>query len=215
MSKSLRYLALPPDAIIGLTNIELDVRERGKIVRRERTHNIVTNIGRQFLAEVIVSNAPAPTITRAQNTVIRYIGFGIGGSRQNSSIANNPPFSVDYPGANTQTDTDLTVTGLQRPVRVTAAPIWMKEIAAPSTFPTATSVRFTAIFTETDINYGGYASVPLSEIGLYTSAASPALPNGAAGAYPGAGGLMAAYDTFNTIHKSGIFSIEVRWEFRF
>lgn len=215
MSKSTRFLALPPDAIIGLTNIELDVRERGKIVRRERTHNIVTNIGRQFLAEVIVSDVAAPSITRHQNTVIRYIGFGIGGSRQNSSIANNPPFSVDYPGSNTQTDTDLTVTGLQRPVRVTAAPLWMREIVAPSTFPTATSVRFTAIFSETDINYGGYASVPLSEIGLYTSAADPSLPNGASGAYPGAGGLMAAYDTFNTIHKSGIFSIEVRWEFRF
>lgn len=215
MSKSVRYLALPPDFIIGRTNIEIDVRERGKLVRREQTHNIVTNIGRQFLAEVIVSDVAAPGLTRHQNTVIRYIGFGIGGDRQNSSIANNPPFSVDYPGSNTQTDTDLTVTGLQRPVKVTSAPLWMTEIAAPATWPTATSVRFTAIFSETDINFGSYASVPLSEIGLFTSAADPALPNGASGAYPGAGGLIAAYDTFNTIHKSGVFSIEVRWEFRF
>lgn len=216
MSQSARrFLTLPPDAIIGLVNIELDVRERGKIVQRERTHNIVTNIGRQFLAEVIVSDAPAPTITRHQNTVVRYIGFGIGGNRQNSSIANNPPFSTDYPGANTQTDIDLTVTGLQRPVKVTNVPLWMREITAPSTFPTATSVRFTSIFTETDINFGSYLSVPLSEIGLYTSAANPALPNGASGVYPGAGGLMIAYDTFNTVHKSGLFSVEVRWEFRF
>jgi len=210
-----KFLMLPPDAIIGLVNIELDVRERGKIVQRERTHNIVTNIGRQMLAEVIVSDTPAPVITRHQNTVIRYIGFGIGGSRQNSSIANSAPFSTDYPGVNTQTDTDLTVTGLQRPVKVTSAPLWVREITAPSTFPTATSVRFTAIFSETDINFGSYASVPLSEIGLFTSAADPALPNGASGVYPGAGGLMAAYDTFNTIHKSGLFSIEVRWEYRF
>lgn len=216
MSRSAKkFLRLPPDAIVGLVNIELDVRERGKVVQRERTHNIVTNIGRQFLAEVIVSDAPAPTITRHQNTVVRYIGFGIGGNRQNSSIANAPPFSTDYPGANTQTDTDLSVTGLQRPVRVTSAPLWMREITAPATFPTATSVRFTSVFIETDINYGSYASVPLSEIGLYTSAADPSLPNGASGAYPGAGGLMIAYDTFNTIHKSGVFSIEVRWEFRF
>ncbi len=216
MSRSARkFLTLPPDAIIGLVNIELDVRERGKIVQRERTHNIVTNIGRQFLAEVIVSDAPAPTIVRHQNTVVRYIGFGIGGSRQNSSIASSAPFSVDYPGVNTQTDTDLTVTGLERPVRVTAAPVWMREITAPATFPTSTSVRFTTVFIETDLNYGAYASVPLSEIGLFTSAADPALPNGTSGAYPGAGGLMIAYDTFNTIHKSGVFSIEVRWEFRF
>lgn len=216
MSKSARkFLTLPPDFIAGLFNIELDVRERGKIVQRERTHNIVTNIGRQFLAEVIVSDTPAPTITRHQNTVVRYIGFGIGGSRQNSSIATNPPFSIDYPGVNTQTDTNLAVTGLQRPVKVTSAPLWMREITAPATFPTATSVRFTAVFSETDINFGSYASVPLSEIGLFSSAASTALPNGASGVYPGAGGLMFAYDTFNTIHKSGLFSIEVRWEFRF
>jgi len=197
------------------TNIHLLLKRNGYVVQEERTHNIVTNIGRQFLAEVIVSTAAAPVIARQQNTVIRYIGFGIGGNRQNSSIAANAPFSTDYPGTNVATDTDLTVTGLERPVRVSAAPVWMKEIVAPPTWPTATSVRFTAVFSETDLNYGAYASVPLSEIGLFTSAASPALPNGAAGAYPGAGGLMAAYDTFNTIHKSGAFSIEVRWEFRF
>ena len=220
MSKNIKDLArrlfqLAPDDVVALHNVDITVRERGKVVQREQSHNIVTNIGRQFLAEVIASDASAPAIVRHQNTVVRYMGFGIGGARQLSSLANNPPFSVDYPGANTQTDTDLTVTGIQRPVRVTAAPTWMKEIAAPSTFPTATSVRFTAEFVEAEINYGGYASVPLSEIGLYTSAADPALPNGAAGVYPGAGGLMIAYDNFNPIHKTGAFSIEVQWEFRF
>lgn len=214
MSKK-RFLTFP-DAIIGLVNIEIDVRERGKIVQRERTHNIVTNIGRQFLAEVIVSDTPAPVITRHQNTVVRYCGWGIGGNRQVSpSISDVPPLSVDYPGSNTQTDTDLTVSGLQRPVRVTAGPLWMREIAAPATFPSATSVRFVSTFSETDLNYGPYISIPLSEIALFTSAADPSLPNGASGVYPGAGGLSCAYDTFNTINKTGLFSIEVRWEFRF
>ena len=220
MSKNIKDLArrlfqLAPDDIVALYNVTLTKRERGKIVQREESHNIVTNIGRQFLATVIVSNTSSPVITRAQDTVVRYIGFGVGGARQLSSIANSPPFSVDYPGANTQTDTDLTVSGIQRPVRVTSAPTWMKEIAAPASFPTATSVRFTADFVEADINYGTYASVPLSEIGLYTSAADLALPNGAGGAYPGAGGVMIAYDNFNPIHKTGAFSIEVQWEFRF
>lgn len=216
MKKTRKTFVLPPEAIIGLVNIEIDVRERGKIVQRERTHNIVTNIGRQFLAEVIVSDTPSPVITRHQDTVVRYCGWGIGGNRQVSpSISDNPPFSVDYPGLNTQTDTDLTVSGLQRPVRVTVAPLWMREIASPATFPSATSVRFVTNFSETDLNYGAYASVPLSEIGLFSSAADPSLPNGASGAYPGAGGLILAYDTFNTINKTGLFSIEVRWEFRF
>lgn len=211
-----RFLTLAPDSIIGLVNIDIDVFERGKIVQRERSHNIVTNIGRQFLSEVIVSDTPSPTISRHQDTVVRYCGWGIGGNRQVSpSIANNTPFSTDYPGSNTQTDTDLTVSGLQRPIRVTGAPLWMREIAAPATFPTATSVRFVTSFSETDLNYGSYASVPLSEIALFSSAANPALPNGASGSYPGAGGLILAYDTFNTINKTGVFSVEVRWEFRF
>lgn len=214
--KKKRFFTLPPESIIGLVNIEIDVRERGKIVQRERTHNIVTNIGRQFLAEVIVSDTPSPLVTRHQDTVVRYCGWGIGGNRQVSpSISDVPPLSVDYPGLNTQTDTDLTVSGLQRPVRVTAAPLWMREIASPATFPTATSVRFVTTFSETDLNYGPYISVPLSEIGLFSSAANPSLPNGASGVYPGAGGLILAYDTFNTINKTGLFSIEVRWEFRF
>lgn len=204
-----------PDVVVGVFNIQIDVRERGKLVQREETHNIVTNIGSQFLARTIVSSTAAPTITRHDDSVVRYIGFGIGGHRQNSPIADAAPFSVDFPGVNTQTDTDLTVSGLQRPCTVIAAtPQWMTEIAAPATFPTATSVQFTAVFSETDIN-DGYASVPLSEIGLFTSAADTTLPNGASGAYPGSGGLMIAYDTFNTIHKSGIFSLEVRWQFRF
>ena len=147
---------------------------------------------------------------------LQHLAHGIGGNRQVSpSISDVPPLSIDYPGVNTQTDVDLTISGIQRPVRVTAAPLWMREIAAPPTFPSATSVRFVTVFSETDLNYGGYTSIPLSEIGLFTSAADPSLPNGAAGAYPGAGGLIVAYDTFNTINKTGLFSIEVRWEMRF
>lgn len=203
-----------PETVQARTNIEIVVRERGKIVQRESTHNIVTNIGRQFLCETIVSSVAAPGIVRGQNTVVRYMAFGIGGHRQNSSSADAVPYSTDYPGLNTQTDTDLTVSGLQRPVR-TAAGVWMKEIAAPASFPTATSVQFDAVFSSTDINYGSYAAVPLSEIGLYSSAADPTLPNGASGIYPGVGGLILAYDTFNTIHKTGLFSIHVSWQWRF
>lgn len=208
------------------SNIELIVRERGKIIQREETHNIVTNIGRQFLAETITpaTLGPGAAFTRTQNQIVRYIGFGIGGDLQTASSASAAPYSTDYPGTNVQTDTDLAISGLERPAAVSGTintpgvpspAVWMNEIATPGTFPTATTTRFVALFTELHINFGTYASVPLSEIGLYRGDADVTLPNGTSGAYPGSGGLILAYDTFNTIQKTGLFSIEVRWEFRF
>lgn len=196
------------------SNISLIFRERGKIVCRRETKNIVTNIGRLYMARVITASAfPTPsTFTRTNDNVIRYIGFGIGGNRQTSPLASTPPMSTDYPGTNTQTDTDLTVTGLERPVRVTAAPLWMQQIAAPGTFfdpPSPVATRFIALFSETEISYGGYSSVPLSEIGLFLSSADSTLANGGVG-----GGHIAAYDVFDSIHKTGQWSVEVRWEWR-
>lgn len=210
-------------------NLEIDlIDERGdrslwhkrEKIQTQRTHNIVTNTGRQFLAETITPASLGPSsFVRTQDTVVRYIGFGIGGTRQTSSTAAASPYSDAYPtgyaGTNLQTDTDVTVAGLERPVQVTNAPLWMREIATPGTFPTAQSTRFIATFSAADINFGSFTSVPLSEIALFKSSADPALPNGSAGAYPGAGGHAIAYDTFNTIQKTGLFSIEVRWEWRF
>jgi len=209
-------------------NLEIDLYERGKRRRwHQRTHNIVVNSGRQFICETITPQSLTPGgFTRHQNHVVRYVGFGIGGTRQNSGSASASPYSDVYPLGyeylggphNAQTDIDVTVSNLERPVSVTdyAAPnpAWLKEIVAPGTFPTATSTRFIALFSVSDINWGGFTSVPLSEIGLYTSAANPELPNGAAGTYPGAGTSLVAYDTFDTVHKTGVFSIEVRWEMR-
>lgn len=206
------------------SNLEIIVRERGKRVLREcrKVHNIYTNIGRQFICEVITASS-FPTSTsfvRTQNDVVRWIGFGIGGNRQSSSSASSPPFSTDYAGTNVQTDSDLTVSGLERPIAVTGIAgipptgTYVKQVLAPGTFPSATFVEYIALFTETDLNFGPFTSVPLSEIGLFKGAADPTLPNGTVGAYPGPGGHILAYDNFNTVQKSGLFSIEVHWQLR-
>lgn len=201
-------------------NLEIDLFERGKRRRwHQRTHNIVVNTGRQMICEVITPSSLGPgTFVRTQDTVVRYMGFGIGGTRQNNPTAFATPYSDTFPagygGTNVQTDVDVTVARLERPVKVTNAPLWLKEIATPGTFPTAQSTRFIAIFDQSDINFGGFTSVPLSEIGLYKSSADPTLPNGSAGTYPAAGGHLMAYDTFDSFAKTGGFSIEARWEFR-
>ena len=208
-------------------NLQIDLFERGK--RRphysSRTHNIIVNTGRQFFCEVITPQSlGSGSFVRHQDTVVRYIGFGIGGTRQNSPDASASPYSDLYPAGydyapagthNAQTDDDVTVSILERPVQVTADPLWMRQISTPGTFPTGQQTTFIATFASADINIGSFTSVPLSEIDLFKSSADPSLPNGSAGSYPGAGSHLVAYDTFDTLHKTGSFSIQVQWTFRF
>lgn len=203
-------------------NLEVLVHTRaGWLRHHQRTHNIVTNTGRQFLAESITASLFGPgTFVRHRDEVIRYIGFGIGGNRQTNPAAGSSPLADAYPagygGTNTQTDVDVTVAGLERPVLVSLGPdLWMKEVVAPGTFPTPLQTTFIATFGQTEINVGPHAAMPLSEIALYTSGADPALPNGSAGPYPGAGGYAVAYDNFNDLQKTGLFDIQVRWTWRF
>lgn len=202
-------------------NLEIDLYDRGKRkCVHSRTHNIVVNTGRQMILENITpATLFSGGFTRTQNTVVRYIGFGIGGYMQNSANAAASPYSDAYPagygGTNTQTDNDVTVARLERPIRVAAAPTFMKQISTPGTFDYSTAQKstFIAVFDRADINYGSFTSMPLSEIGLYKSSADPALPNGGAGAYPGGTGHLIAYDTFDPIHKTGGLAITVRWTF--
>lgn len=204
-------------------NLQISVEDRGKSkIWHHRTHNIVVNTGEQFMAEVITpaTLGPSGSFTREQDNIIRYIGFGIGGTRQNSSDASASPLSDTYPagydGGNSQTDTDPTVAQLERPVLVTTGPdLFMQEISTPGTFAAFNETTFIAVFSRTEINVGAFTSVPLSEIGLYLNSADPTLPNGGAGAYPGGTGHLAAYDTFDSISKTGGFQITVRWTWRF
>jgi len=211
-------MRLQEDVPIRL-NLAIDlIYPDGSVAEYHRNHNIITNTGRQFMAELITASSFAgPSFVRHNNDVVRYIGFGIGGSRQTASSPSVPPLSTSYPGATPglQTDTDVTVAIMERPVQVVGDPLWMREVSTPGTFPTTESTRFITTFSQTDINFGSFSSVPLSEIGLYKSGADSSLPNGTLGAYPGVAGELIAYDTFNPIEKTGLFSIQVRWEWRF
>ncbi len=208
------------------TNLDIILIDRGKRkLHHHRTHNIVLDTGRQFLAENITPDTlGVGTFTRScgvagVGTVARYIGFGIGGTRQSAVSAYASPYSDAYPagygGTNAQTDVDAAVFMLERPVKTTGT-LWMQELVTPGTFPDAKSTTFKSLFGQVDINISApFASVPISEIGLYKSSADPLYPNGQNIAYPGAAGHMIAYDTFDPIRKTGLFDIEVRWTWRF
>lgn len=200
-------------------NVEILGFDRGKRrILHQRTHNIVVNNGRQFICEALSASAFSSGFTRQQNAVVRYMGFGLGGTRQAAPEAATSPLSDAYPGgyggANAQTDADVTVSRLERPVKATAG-AWLKQVAAPATYPTATSVRYSAIFETTDLNLAPLTAIPISEVGLYSSLADPTLPNGGSGAYPGATNHMLAYDTFRSLEKTGFWSLQVNWTWQF
>jgi len=195
-------------------NLKLTMRERGKIVAKREGHNIWLDLGREYLAQLISYSLLAP-LTPVRNDRIRYMGLGIGGNRQLiPSIANVVPFSTAYPGANSQTDSDATVTTLERPVRlaggVSVPPYvvtdtWLGQIQAPPDFGSATQVTYKRLFTQLEISYNPYLSVPLSEVMLFTNAA-------AANVYNNTG---VAYDTFDTLSKTNAFELEIDWTIKF
>jgi hypothetical protein len=200
-------------------NLRLTVRERGKIVTRRVGHNIWLNLGREYLASLIAYTSFSP-LTPERNDRIQYMGVGIGGTSQLAlTTANSPPLSTAYPGTNDQTDEDPTVTGLERPVRIsgssTAYPgsggdVWLGQVEAPATHLTATEVTFNHLFNETDISYSPFLTVPLSEIMLFTSLANPSIAP-----LPLSGNNGVAYDTFDTLSKTNAFDLEVAWTVRF
>lgn len=214
------------DPIVPEINLAINLVRDGVEHQHHKSHNIFLDNGREYLTQVIAAGDYLDINgSRINPQVVQYIGFGIGGTRQTSADAGSAPFSDawnpagpeprGYGGSNLQTDVEPDLTSLERPVRVDNSPDkWFSEVSA--TFLDSTSVRFTAVFETTDINLDGeYASVPLSEIGLFLSGADPSLPNGVIGTYPTIAEHMIAYDTFNPIPKTGQFSIVVYWTLRF
>ncbi len=207
-------------------NISVTLRSRGKIVGRREGHNIFVNLGREWLPQMISYASYGPD-TLARNDGVKYMGLGIGGTRQfDLATVGAAPFSTHYPGTNAQDDVTPTVTILERPVRLTspipAAPVlppydpgdvWLGQVPAPPDYPTPTSVKYTLLVLETEISYGPFLSVPLSECGLLTSANNPNLPPG----YPltPSSNTVIAYDTFDTLHKTSAISLEITWTLRF
>jgi hypothetical protein len=191
-------------------NVRMVMRERGKIIGRYENHNIWLNLGREYLASLldyISFVGPTPE----NNNRIAYMGVGIGGNQQIAlTVANAVPLVTAYPGTNAQTNTDPTVTKLERPVRISGgslpypgafSDLWLGQVQAPAMHLTATQVTFNHLFADTDISYSPFLVVPLSEIMLFTYAANPNVYNNTG----------VAYDTFPTISKTNAFSLEVAW----
>lgn len=189
------------DYIEAKSNIEILIRERGKLVGRRDTHNIFPTIGGVWLAQLICGET---------TNYINQMGLGIGGSKQNNSIADDHPLSTSYPtpGAHSQTDIDMGVTMLERPICITSTSlpitpgedIWLKTVATP-THPIPTRTRFVCVLTELDVSFSPFSIVPISEVGLFTSEKNPFIRTN----------TLVAYDTFAPIPKTTALELEIRW----
>lgn len=214
--KKNRRIALPFDETIEVkSNLVLTMRERGKLKAKRKGHNIFLNLGREWLTQLIAYSSFSP-LTPFTDHRIRYMGLGIGGNRQLApATANAVPLVNAYPGTNMQTDIDPNVTRLERPVRISGSStdypaylstdVWIGQVQAPAIFPSAREVTFTRLFTQLDVSYTPYLTVPLSEVMLYTNAAAPNVYNNTG----------VAYDVFDTLSKTDAFELEVAWTLQF
>ena len=199
--------------------VEIIVREQGREIHRHESHNIWVNRGDAYLAEIVsYATLPVdisdPPVASERDDRIRFIGFGIGGEGQAlTTLINSPPFSTDYPGTNDQTNVDPTITQLERPVRTTVGPdIWLADLELfgfPSVAHASANEASYKVFLDGSIHFdlGTYTTMPISEIGLFTSESSvnSSQPNNP----------LMAYHTFNTIQVSTTTELEVTWTVRF
>jgi hypothetical protein len=223
-------------------NVYLIARERGKRVPKlcHEGHNVWVNLGRQYLAEVVspLNSSFNAHYADSPVRVVRYVGLGIGSHNQLVDIPSvYPTLNADYPGQNTFTDISLMTNCLERPVKVTgtagggtAPGVWMSSVGAPPVFSSdpgpgtpTTRVKYTTLFTYTDINLAGaYASVPLSEVALFLSSVQSSRLSNEVYNYTGPPDYIGAsrqhpiaYHAFDTISKTVSVNYEVVWELQF
>lgn len=235
----------------------------GNTVQERQGHNIFLDTGRNWLRQLLAYDTtlyvpgalppdlePNPVGAPYERTVTApataagvhmpflpfYVGLGIGGNQQTGPIP--PTLDTDYPGTNIQTDSDRTITGLERPVRVVTDGLnpmvtvrWLQcsDVSLPVGLPYR--VRYQSTFAWADINNGfdpatgpgvAYPVVPISEAGLYRwnlSAAPPATGDvdelkptyGAVADLPYVSSTTLAYKTFPVISKTLALGLIVDW----
>ena len=223
------------DQIDLKSNVVIRAEERGKL-RRDLSRdgkNIWTYSGREWITQLMSYQAAAGTPPPfANDDRAAMMGFGVGGNQQ-SILPIGGTVDTDYPGLNVQDDSNPDTTYLERPVRIVnysgSDDYWLRQFDYLQTawgdpLPSTTRyVRWFSVFEYGDIQGPwGYPMVPLSEIGLFTSAyfGHPGEWDDIADVYTGTSPYAGvrpvpiAYHTFASIPKTSSIKLTVRWEVR-
>lgn len=185
-------------------NVDLILRERGKIVERREGHNVFTLTGRNLLSKLLAWQTISGTDIPYTNRRTRWIGVGSGLQLEVTTVSSlNIPLLV--------TPTDFIV------------PIQTVE------FPTSTSVRFIREFGTGEITISGtpvtvteaalFADVNPANMGGtedvgYLGPVPPNPPSTTLDPTEGANPPI-AYKAFEGLTKTVDFTLEIKWEFRF
>ena len=178
--------------------VSMVCRERGKIVRGTSRdgHNVWTNVGREYLAQV-VSIKTYPLVTFREDSV-GFIGVGKGSQ-------------VEEPG----------VTSLVEPLQYDAGAFLAQlDVATFPLNPSRTTVRFHRTFLEGQITLDAGSRVNISELGLFTNGAPEAIPSYNPGTRQTGYSYAhlqspVAYKSVEPVGKTDSMQLEVSWEIRF
>jgi hypothetical protein len=204
-------------------NVRIIALKDGKIVDQRETHNVITNVGRNWLRNLVgassypESGADVYGEHSLTDERVRYMAFGVGGA-----LSSDPYFHSQ--------EELVTVTSLEDFVAITDVnpepPSTrylievMPQTLANQSFPTPYSIRFSCLIDESLVSFDGNlsysgqpvgTSVPISEAGLYISGASP----GKVLSHEDNTSRLVAYDIFAPITITPNITLRVEWEFRF
>lgn len=170
------------------------------------------------------------TTTPIDTRRVKYMGFGIGSTLQNTLIAANPPLSTSYPPGSDPNATSGNeydklfpkaplISSLERPVRISGGinpypgdpgDVWLVQSPKFSSFISGVGViKFHGVVDAAggDMLYGPFTQMPLSEVGLFLSGSNV---NDAFNA-----GKLVAYYSFGTILLTVGLRMELIWTVSF
>lgn len=206
-------------------NVSIKMFRDGVLIKEHVGHNVWTQDGLAILANLIAFASYGPDVPFS-NARIKYMGFGIGGVKQNAdSVANTSPVVDYYPaGYNTPPSNGYEynplypilplIRSLERPVIFLAGtgPALYPGAAGDQyltttvvSFPDPGVVEFMVPITVgvTRLLFGTFTELPLSEIGLFFNNASPTDAFNT--------GKLAAYHSFDTLLVSAGLYMEFTW----
>lgn len=206
-------------------NVKVLVIENGRVVAQRRTHNVMTNSGRNWLMQLLGSSDYAQSPPTAHTTAkLKYVGFGCGGVLQSDPAAQG--------FLNKQAEI-ASVVALEDPVPLSVAGTVKTFLGTLNDqrsgtihFPGIGRTVFIRNVLETEISFAGNVTkgsnvvvgteVPISEAGLYLSTATPTYDsaNPGLGGDPVAANSLAAYNLFDPVVVTPSVSLRIEWEIR-
>lgn len=209
-----------------MNSVTIIHRQGGKTVETREGHNVFPDIGREWLAKLVSLTAHDPDVGET-DLRIKYMGLGIG------SILQADPYlyTTEYPPGSDPNATagneynksypiGPPITTLERPVRISGGvlpypgvggDVWLRGPTAPDfiiVHPTPYSTEYHAFFdgTISELCYGPFVMMPLSEAGLFlSSATTPGEPYN----------TLVAYYSFVTIPMTAASELEIVWTVNF